>query len=77
MFSGLGEARTAAEEALDELRERDAARKLYARDGSLWSDDPETAAEVERLVPSLGEDGEYALAELHPAVVEGDRDSHG
>ena len=50
MFSGLGEARTAAEEALDELRERDAARKLYARDGSLWSDDPETAAEVERWI---------------------------
>ncbi len=50
MFSGLGEARAAAEEALAELHEREAAAKLFALDGSLWSDDPEQAAEIARWI---------------------------
>jgi transaldolase / glucose-6-phosphate isomerase len=35
-------------DALSELIERDAVRKLFAADGSLWSDDPEIAAEIGR-----------------------------
>ncbi|CAA9535825.1 MAG: Glucose-6-phosphate isomerase [uncultured Thermoleophilia bacterium] len=45
VFEGLGEARNAAEEALEELRTRDAAAKLFAADGSLWADDDAAAAE--------------------------------
>ena len=33
-------------EGLQRLVERDAVRKLYDGDGSLWSDDPATAAEI-------------------------------
>ena len=35
-------------DGLQRLIERDAVRKLYYGDGSLWSDDPAAAAEIGR-----------------------------
>ena len=45
-------------DGIDELVARDAVRKLFAGDGSLYSDDPERAAEIGRWtgwIPVVGE----------------------
>ena len=50
LFARLGAARPHAEAALAELEGADAARRLFAGDGGLWSDDPERAAEIGRWI---------------------------
>ena len=52
LTSSRGSARRAphAEAALAELERADAARRLFAGDGGLWSDDPERAAEIGRWI---------------------------
>jgi transaldolase/glucose-6-phosphate isomerase len=50
LYDGLGASRTEAEAALADLVSRDAVAKLHARDGSLWSGDPEIAAEIAKWI---------------------------
>ncbi len=50
LYDGLGESRTEAESALADLIARNAVEKLHAADGSLWSEDPEVAAEVSKWI---------------------------
>ncbi len=50
LLARLGASRPHAEAALAELEGADAARRLFAGDGGLWSDDAERAAEIGRWI---------------------------
>ena len=62
LLARLGAARRHAEAALAELVGADAARRLFAGDGGLWSDDPERAAEIGRWIGWLPVVDEMARA---------------